>query len=346
MDVFGRRKITISSNKSNGAIHTSLPPIPSVNDLLIIGRDEISSMNNLKDSLKCIKKLNNASRFQHHRTKQTQSIISKDIEMFFDSETSYNDDYTENYEDNIYDRQADQNRIEEEENGAEDSDIENNSFEEEEDSDPGFSDFIALSNSDFNLEENVEQNVTEVNLCESRHNNDINDHQISSSSTSSQFDNSISPFDLLQQASLEDESNIHQIDDALSFVSSIFCSTMPTSSSTSNSSLISPSISINLSRSNSSLETPRTQNSQNNSARSARSILNQQVTTNLDISENINSPRSNYSISNSSSSSARLDRNPQFRAMISRPNQRTPRSNQSNLSYMTNLLNFTFNVDS
>ena len=343
-DVFGRRKLPSSHNKSSDSSLASLPPIPSVNDLLVIGRDEIASMKDLKDSLKCIKKLNNSSRLQHHRTKQTQTITSKDIEMFLDSEQAYfDDDDTENDENNDEGQvNHDQEHIEED-NDIEDSEVDHPSFEEdEEDSDPGFSDFITLTDSDFIIDDVIEQNETETNLCENNHEDNNNDSQISSSSSSEansscQLD-TMNPFDLLQQTSLEEESNIHQIDDALSFVSSIVCNTILNSSSTSNSPLISPSPSNSNSRSNSALITPRNQSSRNNSARSTHGNMNQiAASVNRDVSES-----TNHQTVNTNTSSPRLNPNPHFHPIPSRAHSRAHESSQlrNNPLNTPNLLNF------
>lgn len=341
-DIFGRRKIPLLNNKSSDPSFTSLPPIPSVNDLLAIGRDEIASMNDLKDSLKCIKKLNNSSRLQHHRVKQTHTFTSKQIEMFLDSEqASFDEDDTENEENND-EGQIEQEQGRQEDNEIEDSEIDHPSFEEdEEDSEPGFSDFITLTDSEFNAEEVVEQNEIEVNLCENNNNerNNIDSQVLSSSfsqdnTNSSQIDILTNPFDLLQQASLEEESNIHQIDDALSFVSSIVCNTVINSSSTSNSPSISPSPSNSNSRSNSALVTPRSQSSRNNSARSTHGSINR------DISES-----TNHQISTTNTNSPRLNPNPHFHAL---PSRRIRENSQSrNIpTNTTNLLNFLIGLNS
>ncbi|KAK8894585.1 hypothetical protein M9Y10_023021 [Tritrichomonas musculus] len=350
-DVFGCRKTPPPYNKSGETFATSLPPIPSVNDLLAIGRDEIASMKDLKDSLKCIKKLNNSSRLQRHKTKPNQKITSKDIEMFLESEQSfYNDDDTENDED-IEEEQIEQDQQSRIDDANDiESENENPSFEEEdEDSGMSLSDLISSLDGDFNSDEIIEHNEVETNHAESNIEDNATDSQIISSS--SQDSNNFPPsntnlntLDLLQQASLEEESNIHQIDDALSFVSSMVCNNnieISTSTSTSNSAINSPSASNSNSRSNSALVTPRNQSSRNNSARSTQSNISQQMTsTNRENSENLD--QSNNAVS------PRVNSSNHFHLIINRPNRRTRENgrNRSHSQNAANLLNFIFNLDS
>ncbi|OHT10463.1 hypothetical protein TRFO_20196 [Tritrichomonas foetus] len=222
-DIFGCKKVTQARVPPNSITPVNLPPLPSINDLLILGRDEIAHMKELKNSLKIINKcdLKDTAAPRHHAPPPTAPDFSAYEDLSNDSEGIDTDSESE-----IDD---------EEEMELEDEIIEDSLDRQWEDIISSLFDYDS-SNDLFPVSSSNSNNGSN-NACGSSRSGSA--RRIPNDGERNIFENA-----LLNQPDSNNYSNVH-IDDALSFVSSMVCRGAPTSSnyssnsnSTSNSSSV------------------------------------------------------------------------------------------------------------